>query len=85
MTSKKNCYLIYNISQLITFEPLVREKRFNTIKYSDLGIVDNSWLLIENDKFISLGTMPPPENFFKAPHIKKYDAQQKLLMPGLID
>lgn len=73
--------LISNISELITMEPLVNEQRFTQIKNSDLGILKNAWLLIEDGKVSNYGTMDQLPNI----SCEQVDANHCLVMPGLID
>jgi imidazolonepropionase len=74
--------LVTNIGELITFEPLVRARRFHSVTKQDLGSLKNAWLLIKDGKVADYGTDTPPTVSKDIPSI---DARGNLVMPGLID
>lgn len=81
------CILLENIKELVTFEPLVKEDRITSICESDLGLVKNAWVFIENNKIVSTGTH---EHIEKLNKIKEkadtvIDLQGSLVLPGLVD
>ena len=84
MTKSINSVCIKNISQLITLSPLVESKRTNNITESDLGILKNAWLCLKDGKVFSYGTKSPPAKI-KNLCDKEFDAEQQIIMPGLID
>lgn len=71
--------LVFNIGELVTLAPLVRENRAIRISNSDLGIVSNAWMLVENGVVKSTGTGTPPQCS------ERIDASGGLVMPGLVD
>jgi imidazolonepropionase len=73
--------LIHNISELVTLGPLVRDHRFTSIQFEDLGILQDAWLLIEDGFVLARGNSPLPE----LRDTVVIDAQNSLVMPGLID
>jgi imidazolonepropionase len=73
--------LIYNISELVTMNPLASSKRFNHITYDDLGMIKNAWILIDEDKVANFGTSKIPD--LKDCHL--VDAKRGIVFPGLID
>ncbi len=73
--------LIFNISELVTLAPLVKENRFNRIQDEDLGIIKNAWLLIQDGKILAIGDSHLPE----LKNTICIDAQNGVVMPGLID
>lgn len=74
--------LFTNIGELLTMSPLARENRVHNIQTSDLGLMANAWLRIENGRVTATGTGKPPE---VPPDTKVLDARGQLVMPGLID
>lgn len=73
--------LIYNISELVTMAPLADEKRAKHITETDLGVVNNAWLLLENGsvKDFGLASQTPKLN------CDMIDAKKSLVLPGLVD
>jgi imidazolonepropionase len=74
--------LIYNISDLVTLGPLVREDRFTRIEEKDLGRIKQAWLALGDGKILDYGTQEPP-NKYAAFH--RIDAKESLVLPGLVD
>ncbi len=74
--------VIYNIAELVTNRPLAEEKRAVRIARSDLGIVQNAWLAIEQGQVKEVGAGPVPKIFSSW---KQFDACHALVLPGLID
>jgi len=74
--------LITNIGELITFEPLVRERRYHSVTENDLGSVKDAWLLVKDGKIADYGTGMPPK---VGADTLSINAGGKLVMPGLID
>ena len=75
--------LIHNIGQLITLDPLVKNNSYHNFKKTDLGILNDAWLFIENGKIADWGNVPHSLNIETMD--KLVDAHHKLVMPGLID
>ena len=73
--------IITNIGTLVTFEPLVREKRYHSITEKDLGIKQGAWIAF-NEKILASGTGTPPDDYAS---FKTIDAQGGLVLPGLVD
>lgn len=73
--------LIFNISELVTLAPLVKENRFNRIQDEDLGIIKNAWLLIQDGKIAARGESQLPD----LKNTICINANNGIVMPGLID
>ena len=73
--------IITNIGTLVTFEPLVREKRYHSITESDLGIKQGAWIAFD-EKILASGTGTPPDEYSS---FKAIDAKGGLVLPGLVD
>jgi imidazolonepropionase len=73
--------VIYNISELVTMAPLAKAQKFTHIIHDDLGIVQNAWLTIENDKIVDFGDT----KLFDLKGCRLIDAKQGIVFPGLID
>ena len=76
--------LITNIGELITLEPLAKEKRFIDIKEKDLGRLKNAWLYIEKGKVKDFGQGEVAKAYLNQ-NPKRIDAASGLVMPGLVD
>ncbi len=76
----KDSLIVHNIGQLVSLAPLAKEQRLTRIQESDLGILTNAWMHIDNGKVQAIGEGPPPKS-----HSKIFDAHGALVMPGLID
>ncbi|MCX6129596.1 MAG: imidazolonepropionase, partial [Proteobacteria bacterium] len=74
--------LIVNCAQLITMQPLAKDRRFTHIKDADLGRINNAWLAVEAGKVLDFGENPIPEKYHTWPQL---DAKGSLVTPGLID
>ncbi len=72
--------LIKNIGQLVTVGGSEPKKGK---KMNDLNIINNAYLIIENDKIIDFGKINKLENLSKYDEI--IDAEQKVILPGFID
>ena len=79
---QKQSLFVKNIGQLVTFAPLIQNKRLHSITEADLGILTEAWILIENGMISQIGSGPPPQLPKQVTHM---DAQQRLILPGLID
>lgn len=75
-------HLIHHIGELMTLEPLVRERRYFGIQPSDLGLVPRAWLAITDGTVVEYGSDTPPERFRSWP---SFDAKGALVTPGLVD
>lgn len=77
-----NNKILINIGDLITLSPLAKEQRFTNITRDDLGRSRQCWLAMADGKIEATGPMPPPPQYNAYETI---DAQNGLVMPGLID
>ncbi len=82
MLKSKTDFLIYNLSEAITLQPLVREKRFHSIQDQDLGRISQAHIVIANGRIKHVGTGVIAEEFRKLP---AFDAKAGIAIPGLVD
>ena len=73
--------IVENIGELVTMQPLAKEGRTHRVQTSDLGLLHDAWLEVENGRVIRSGTGTPPA----APGAERVDAQGELVTPGLVD
>ena len=78
--------LIKNIKKLVQVEDQIRLK-VSGQEMSEIGIIDNAWLLIENDKIAAFGTMDELQlsDLVISDDIKEIDASGKLVFPSFVD
>ncbi|MCF7923767.1 MAG: imidazolonepropionase [Candidatus Izimaplasma sp.] len=76
----ENRLIIYNIKTIYTSinKPPVRGKLM-----SEVEVINNPYIVIENDKIIKISTGDYKVD--KTPKTKIYDANQKIMIPGLVD
>lgn len=73
--------LFYNIGELVTNHPLCSHPPKAKPKLSDLGIIQNAWILCEGGKIKEYGQGSPPSDFSS----QSIDVRGKLILPGLVD
>jgi imidazolonepropionase len=81
---KSNSYSIENIGQLVTCEPLVRERRFTRISQDDLGRISDAIVVVRDGKITYAGA----RSGYKHDGLKnemKIDASGHLVTTGLVD
>ncbi|MHC0035637.1 imidazolonepropionase [Pseudoneobacillus sp. C159] len=76
--------LIENAEQLITLKGL-SEKPATYEKMSDLSIIENGALYIEDDKIIEVGTTEDLRHKYSSIGIERIDASGKIVLPGFVD
>jgi len=78
--------IIKNIKKLVQVEDEIRLK-VSGEEMSKLGIIDNAWLLIENDKIAAFGTMDELKlsDMIIGNEINEIDAYGKLIFPSFVD
>ncbi len=78
--------LIKNIKKLVQVEAEVRLK-VSGKEMAKVGILENAWLLIENDKIAAFGTMDELQlsDLVISDEIKEIDASGKLVFPSFVD
>ncbi len=74
--------LIHHIGELMTLDPLVRDRRFTALQPSDLGLLEQAWLAIKDGTVLAYGRGSPPERYRSWP---QFDAEGAFVTPGLID
>lgn len=76
-------FLVTDIGQLCTNKPIVINKKYRGLQRSDLGIVENAWLAVDNlGRIMRTGENEIPTAWS---HVRQISAQNKLVLPGLID
>ena len=78
--------LIKNIKKLVQVECEMRLK-VSGKEMAKVGILENAWLLIENDKIAAFGTMDELQlsDLVISNEIKEIDASGKLVFPSFVD
>lgn len=72
--------LLYNIKGL-AIEPSKEKKWIRGSEMDTLTVLENAWLLIENDKITDFGTMDTCPSF----ETERYDAQGRFILPSWCD
>ena len=75
-----NDLVITDIRELVTWQPLVSERRFANIKEDDLGRVKNAWCYVEHGQVADFGSGPCPYS-----PKNQISAEGGLVLPGLVD
>ncbi|NBQ54364.1 MAG: hypothetical protein EBU49_12415 [Proteobacteria bacterium] len=75
-------FIIKNLTEAVTLEPLARAGRFINISADDLGRIKNAWIAVENGKISAIGSNEIPENYKSW---KQIDGSGCIALPGLID
>jgi imidazolonepropionase len=75
-------FIIKNLTEAVTLEPLARAGRFINISADDLGRIKNAWIAVENGKISAIGSNEIPENYKLW---KEVDGTGCIALPGLID
>jgi imidazolonepropionase len=80
--------LVENIGQLLTFDPLIMERRTTSITEGDLGAIAQAWLFVSKGRVSDFGQGTVPQSIdekLRSKAIARFDAQGGLVMPGLVD
>lgn len=72
----KNKLLIKNASQLLTM---------NSNEANDLGLIENGYLYVENDKIIAVGKKEDVQKYIHDDEVNEIDARGKVVLPGFVD
>lgn len=72
----KNKLLIKNASQLLTM---------NSNETNDLGLIENGYLYVENDKIIAVGKKEDVQKYIYDDAVNEIDARGKVVLPGFVD
>lgn len=75
-------FVITNLNEAITLEPLAREQRFNFIEDKHLGRIQNAWIAVVDGKIAAVGKDQLDSKFM---HLKHIDGTGCIALPGLID
>ena len=60
-------FIITNLKEAVTLEPLARENRFTKISNKDLGRQANAWIAVTGQKIVGVGSGEVDSNFKKFP------------------
>lgn len=71
--------ILYNIGQLVTSRELD-----NTKKMDNIEVLENAYIVVENDKILAIGTGEVPKEYL-VPTAEMVDLNGKLVTPGLVD
>jgi imidazolonepropionase len=75
-------FIITNLIEAVTLEPLAAENRFVRVSNQDLGRKTNAWIAVEAGKIVGLGTDDVDPKFINFPIV---DGRGCIALPGLID
>jgi imidazolonepropionase len=80
MTSES--FIIVNLIEAVTLEPLATENRFTNISNADLGRKKNAWIAVERQKIVGIGSGKVDLKF---KNFKEIEGSGCIALPGLID
>ena len=60
---KTTKYIIANLSEVVTLEPLVKAQRFTQIAMPDLGRIKSPWIAVADGKIAAVGSGSIPVDF----------------------
>ena len=78
----KHSFIITNLVEAVTLEPLAKENRFTNIVDRDLGRVANAWIAVDGGAIVGLGSGAIGPQFKS---FKEVDGAGCIALPGLID
>lgn len=82
MTRLPRRLLLHSIGELVTCEPLAKERRFTAIREADLGRIQGAWLALEEGRVQAYGSGKIPAHYRTWPEL---NAEGALVTPGLVD
>jgi imidazolonepropionase len=80
MTSRS--FIITNLVEAVTLEPLAKENRFTNIVDRDLGRVANAWIAVDGGKIVGLGSGAIGSKF---KDFNVVEGSGCIALPGLVD
>ena len=74
--------IIKNLKQAVTLKPLADAGNFNSIKPSDLGLIENAWMAFDGETIVDIGQGAVDQKYSK---FESLDFSGCIALPGLID
>lgn len=84
MSEVNNSLIVKNIETLLTLKGAANKKG-RKITESDLGIITNAALVIENGKIVWLGSQVDLPKSYAKENFKEVSAENKTVMPGFVE